>query len=115
MSFPDPLLVNGVDPYVRLSSQTPGEQVYKHVFTDGFIGTAYIKQNRSKTRRRAELRLTVNSPVVGGIPGPSWSVYLVIDQPNDGSVNLASIKSWVNLLKGTITDANIERLYNGEN
>jgi hypothetical protein len=120
MSFADPLIWKwdgGDESYPKIYSSEPGASVYKKTFTDLSSHTVRIKQTASKTRKRAEIRDTVQNPAVDGVLPPSTSIYFVVDMPADGSFESADLINMFDSFYQTMvasSSANLTKLWNGE-
>lgn len=83
--------------------------------SNGAIRAFEFIQNGNATRSRHVVKFTGINPADADGYRPSLSMTLTIDEPSDGAFSNADVLAFFNTnFKGTLTDAIIGKLLNGE-
>lgn len=117
--FADPQSVTIDSVAVPLPRVGVGEGHASYSNEDGTVGltVSHLNARNGRTRRMARLDVSKVSadPFVANTSKPvSSSVYLVIDEPADGSYTNAELLAKAKGLLGWLTDANVTKLLAGE-
>jgi len=117
MSLPDPLPV-ATDPaatFARVWSPVQNQSVFRKEYPTAAM-TITVTQALTKTRKRHLVRMEVQPVPASGVTvlPPSTSFNFTIDEPIVAGLSDTDMTYFCNVLKGTMTDALVARLLNGE-